>query len=217
MIPSETSKLHKFFGKGRFLYYKKGETILRPGDIPQGAFFLKKGYVRLYSICESGKELTLIIFKPEDFFPMMWTFNSSPNMYYLESITTVEVWRAPKDKFLQFVKSNPDALFELIGKILVRLGGLLNRMEYLAFGNASQKVASILMICAERFGEKQDNSAIIHIPLTHKDVAMLVGMTRETVSIEIKKLERKGTISYKGRSIIVKNIRKLQKESLLNN
>lgn len=217
MIPSETSKLHKFFSKGRLFCYKKGETILRPGDTPQGVFLIKTGYVKLYSVCESGEELTLIIFKPEDFFPMMWTFNNTPNVYYLESMTTAEAWRAPKDKFLQFVRSNPDVLFELIGKILVRLGGFLSRMEYLVFGNAYQKVASILMICTERFGEKNDRDTVINIPLTHKDIAMLVGMTRETVSIEIKNLERKGIIEYRGRLISVKDKGKLQEESLLSN
>ncbi len=217
MVPSETSKLDKFFGKGRPFYYKKGETILRPGDTPQGVFFLKKGYVRLYSISESGEELTLIIFKLHDLFPIMWAINGTANENYLETMTDVELYRFPREDFLHFLTLNPDVALELTSHILIRMGGILKRMEYLAFGNASQKVASILMICAERFGEKQDNSAIIHIPLTHRDVAMLVGMTRETVSIEIKKLERKGTISHQGRSIIIKDIRKLQKESLLSN
>jgi len=58
---------------------------------------------------------------------------------------------------------------------------------------------------------------LIHIPLTHRDIAMLVGMTRETVSIEIKKLERKGIIEYKGRSIFVKDLRKLKEGSLFSN
>lgn len=216
MIRSETQKLQNFFAKGKSFHYKKGETILRAGDTPQGVLFVKKGYVKLYSVSKCGKELTLIIFKPEDFFPMIWAFNNISNLYYLESMTTVEAWRVPKDKFLQFVKSNPDVLFELTEKILVRLGGLLNRMEYLAFGNASQKVASIIMICAERFGEKKDKQMVIQVLLTHKDIAMLVGVTRETASIEIKKLERSRIIGYHGRLMVVKDLNALQKESLLD-
>lgn len=217
MIHSETKKLQKFFSKGELLRYKKGEVILRGGDSPQGVYFIDKGYVKDYSISKEGEELTLIIFKPEDFFPMRWVFNSKINDHYFETMTAVELWRCKKEEFIDFIQANPDIFFELTSHIVIRMGGIMQRMEYLAFGDAYQKVASILMICAERFGEKKDNGAIIHIPLTHKDVAMLVGMTRETVSIEIKKLERKGIIEYRGRLIFVKDIRTLQKESLLNN
>ena len=217
MSISILEKLNKFFSKFKKYHYKKGEVILRGGDAPQGVYFIDKGYVKDYAISKDGEELTLIIFKPEDFFPMQWVFNDRPNLHYFDAMSAVELWRCPKEDFINFIEANPEIFFELTGHITLRLSGILQRMEYLAFGNAYQKVASIIMICAERFGEKKANGWIIHIPLTHKDVAMLVGMTRETVSIEIKKLERKGIIEYKGRSIFVKDSVRLQEESLLSN
>ncbi|MBF8250035.1 MAG: CarD family transcriptional regulator [Candidatus Levybacteria bacterium] len=209
-----TQNLNNFFSKYKKYRYKKGEIILRGGDAPQGVYFIHKGYVRDYSISKDGEELTLIIFKPEDFFPMNWVFNDNPNLHYFEAMTAVELWRCPKKDFTVFLKANPDVFFELSSHVTLRLGGLLQRMEYLAFGNAYEKVASILMICAERFGEKSDRGIRIPIPLTHKDLAMLVGMTRETVSIEIKKLERKGIVEDDKRSIIITSMRRLKSESL---
>lgn len=207
-------KIDNFFSQFKSFHYKKGEVILRPFDIPQGVYFLEKGFVRLYTISQDGKELTLIIFKPNDFFPIGWAISNTPNTQYLEAMTYVSLWRAPKDKFIQFIQENPDAFFELTSRILVRLDGLLLRMEYLAFGNAYSKVASVLAICAERFGEKEGKNLVIQVPLTHKDVANLVGITRETASIEIKKLERKGLLTYHGRHLIISDLEKLQKESL---
>jgi len=216
MIVSRAERLDKFFSRYKKIHYKKGELILRGGDSPQGVYFIQRGYVKDYSISKEGEELTLIIFKPEDFFPMQWVFNNTPNAHYFEAMTEVLLWRCPKTDFIDFIEANPKIFFELTSHIMLRLGGLTQRMEYLVFGNAYQKVASIIMICAERFGEKKGNGKIIHIPLTHREVAMLVGMTRETVSIEIKKLERKGIIEYKGRSIFVKNLAKLKEESLFS-
>ena len=88
-------------------------------------------------------------------------------------------------------------------------------MEYLVFGNACNKVASILLICAERFGQKMAYGTLITIPLTHKNIANLVGITRETTSVEIKKFEKKGLIAYRGRLIVVKNEDLLRKEAIL--
>ncbi|MBI2049630.1 Crp/Fnr family transcriptional regulator [Candidatus Roizmanbacteria bacterium] len=209
-------KLSNFLSGFKLLHYKKGETTLRAGDTPQGVFFIKKGYIKDYSISEEGEELTLIIFKPGDFFPMSWAINNTQSTHYFETMSQVELWRIPKVEFIDFIKGNPDIFFELTSHILLRLDGLLQRMEYLAFGNAHQKVASILMICAERFGLKKTNGVVIQVVLTHKEVAMLVGITRETASLELKKFERKRIIGYRGKLIYIKNVEKLQKESLLD-
>lgn len=208
-------KLNKFFAKFKKYYYKKGEVILRAGDSAQGVYFIDKGYVKDYSISKEGEELILIIFKPEDFFPMQWVFNNKPNVHYFEAMTAVELWRCPKEDFIAFLEANPKIFFELTSHILIRMGGIMQRMEYLAFGNAYQKVASIIAICAERFGEKEGEEVVIQVSLTHQDVANLLGLTRETTSIEIKKLERENLITYKGRHLVVKDVSGLKKESLL--
>jgi len=205
-------KLESFFAQFRILHYKKHETILRSHDRPSGVFYLKKGYTRLYTVCQDGNELTLIIYKPEDFFPITWAITDMPVEYSMDAITPVEVFRAPQDKFQDFIKEQPEVLYELTNRIVIRLSGLLQRMEQLVFGNAQAKVASILHICAERFGEKNKYGIAIQVPLTHKDISFLVGIARETVSLEMKKLEKKGIIGKSGRFVIVKDMRLLEKE-----
>ena len=209
-----TQKLNNFFSKFKKYYYKKSEVILHGGDAPQGVYFISKGYVRDYSISTKGEELTLIVFKPEDFFPMSWVFNDKPNFHYFEAIVAVELWRCSKEDFITFLKANPEVFLELTSHIVLRLGGIMQRMEYLAFGNAHEKVASLLLILAERFGKKEGRNVVIRVPFTHRDIAMFLGLARETASIELKKLERKRLIAYHKKLLVVKNMGKLRAESL---
>lgn len=213
MKQNTAEKLESFFSQYRRLTYKRRQVILRADDTPAGVFYIFKGYARLYSISETGQELTLIILKPQDIFPMRWAIAGEPNVYYCEAITPVEVAKAPREIFLDFAQSNPDILYELLNKVLIRLGGILERMEYSFFGNAYQKVASILVICAERFGVEKGKKILIRVPLTHKDIANLIGLTRETTSLELKKLENSGICAKEGRFIAVKNIDKLKNEA----
>lgn len=207
-------QLEKFFDQFRRLNYKKGEVIIRPNDEPSGVFYINRGYVKVYNLSESGQELDLIIFKPGDFFPMIWAFNDVPLTQYCEAMTPIEAHRSSKEDFKEFLHRNPEVLWEVTSKILVRLRGLLERMEYMVFGNAYQKVASILVICAERFGIKQKNEILIRVPLTHRDIASLVGLTRETTSVELKKLERSKLVSKKGGQFRVRDLDKLKDEAL---
>lgn len=209
-----SKKIERFFDRSRLLHYKKGEIILHPYDVPPGVFYLKSGYLRLYSVSEEGQELSLIIFKPGDFFPVIWLINNSKSEYYLDSLTRSTLLLVPKQDFLDFIKNDKDMLFELASRALIRLGGLLERMNYLVYGNASQKLASIILILAQRFGE--DGKEIkIPIPMTHQDLANLLGIARETVSTEIKKIERKGLIEIKNKHLILKKKNLLEKERLL--
>ena len=213
MTPSE--KLYNFFSQFRLLHYKKKETLLRLYDTPSGVLYLQSGYVRAYSTSQEGRELTIIIFKPEDIFPYSWAISDIENRYYYEAMTSVEIRRAPKDELLSFINDNPDILFTLSNRIVIRMMGFAQRMEYLVYGNAYSKVASIILICAERFGEKKGGETVIKVPLAHRDIANLLGLARETASIEIKKLERENLIIYRGRHLVVKDISGLKKESIL--
>ena len=206
-------KLDLFFSKFRPLNYKKHEVILRPDGSPTGVFYLSRGYVKLYALSESGQELSLIIFKPGDFFPMIWAFNDVNLTQYLEAMTAVEIQRCSKEEFKTFLQKNPEALWDVTGKILIRLRGILERMEYMVFGNAHQKVSSILVICAERFGVKRDGEILIRVPLTHRDIASLIGLTRETTSVELKKLDKMKIISKKGGLFRVQKLEKLKEEA----
>lgn len=218
---SSSEDFGTYFSKFPSKTYRKRYSIINAGDFIQKIFYLKKGYVRLYSVSSEGKELTLIIYKPGNFFPLLTALQ--PNKaypYYVETLTPAEVISVPLNLFIALFKDNPDLLMGIANEIMSRLDGALKRMEYMAFGNVYQKIASILMLVADRFGkpfslDNSDSSTIIDLPLTHKDIGLLIAATRETVSMEIKRLEKKGIIGYKGRNIIIKNIKLLEKEALL--
>jgi CRP-like cAMP-binding protein len=216
MGESVENKLNHFFSKYNLVSYAKGDTIINAEDVPDGVYYLIQGFVRLYSLSEDGKELTLNIFKPGSYFPVFWALADVPNVYFFEAITPVNVRRAPRQKVLEFAKSDTEILYELTKRLLVGFGGLMVRFEYLLRSDAAKKVASVFLLSARRFGKKNGGSGyVITLPMTHQDIANLAGLTRETTSLEVKKLERAGLISRKNRLWIVNNITKIKERSLL--
>lgn len=209
-------ELDKFFDQFKTREFKKKETILNAGENTSGVFYIKSGYVRVYRLSEQGEELTLIILKPGDLFPVVWGESSFLENCYFEALSPVSVSVTPKDQFVRFVGSSSEIYQELTERALGRLDGFLARIEYMVFGNAYTKVASTLLVCANRFGDRKGSDVVLQVPLTHKDIATLVGITRETTCLEMKKLEKKGLISHRGRLLVVKDIDRLSEESLLD-
>jgi len=210
---NKTQEFEIFYEQFSTRDYKKGEMLIRADDDPQGIFCLTKGYVRQYTISKSGNELSLHILKPISYFPMVWAINGTPNVYFFEALTPVEVGRAPKEQVVNFIKDKPSLLFELMSELLEDYAETLTRVEHLVFSDAYRRVISILLYIAKHFGEQQkNNSTIVHHRFTQQDIATLVGVVRETAGIELAKLEKKGLIKYIDRSILFENIDKLTAE-----
>lgn len=209
-------KIESFFSQFKQQTFKKGEILIRVDDNPLGIYYLKKGAVKMYGISKNGDELVLNIYKPVSFFPMSWAINNSPNSYYYEALTEVEVWRAPKEKAVEFIKGNPDVLYDLISRIYRGIEGVLMRMSYLMAGSAYGRLINELFIQAKRFGQKNIKDNSVELKMSEKDLAASAGMTRETVSREMKKLKDNGLIMLGKNGIVVNDMGRIEDELMVD-
>lgn len=216
MNTNKTKEFEAFYEQFTTRDYKKGEMLIRADDDPQGIFCLTKGYVRQYNISKTGNELTLHILKPISYFPMVWAVNGTPNVYYFEALTPVEVGRAPRDEVVNFIKDKPTVIFELLSELIEDYAESLTRIEHLVFSDAYRRVISVLLYIAKHFGEERGGDVIVNHRFTQQDIATLVGVARETASIELIKLEKKGLIKYVDHSMLFENISKLNSELSAN-
>lgn len=202
-------KLEEFFIQFKHVTYKKGEILVRADDDPSGVFYLATGTVRKYAISQKGDELVVNIFKPISFFPMSWAINNDQNDYFYDALTPVEIYRAPKEKVVEFIKNNPDVLFDLMARVYRGTDGMIRRMTYLMAGNAYARLITELIIHAKRFGEKGQGSQIT-LKITEKELASQIGMSRETISREMKKLKETGLVIFEKNILTIKNLGQLE-------
>jgi CRP-like cAMP-binding protein len=210
----KTEEFETFYKQFKIRDYKKGEMLIRADDDPQGIFCLTKGYVRQYTISKTGAELTLHILKPLSYFPMVWAINGTPNIYYFEALTPVEVGRAPRDEVVSFIKDKPAIIFALMSELLDDYAETLKRVEHLVFSDAYRRVISVLLYIIKHFGEENADGIVVRHRFTQQDLATLVGVSRETASNEMVKLEKKGLVRYVDHSMEFASIKKLNTELL---
>jgi len=183
------TKIQNFFRTHPQTGYTKGDLMLQPDDPVFSVCYVREGYVRMYLVLEDGKELTVSIFKPGAYFPAFLAVGNLPNTYYYQAMTAVSVHKAPKDAVLRFMGSEPDVMAEFTRRLAVGFNGFIVSLQYFLFGTAQSRVAASLVYLAKRFGVAHlDGTIDIPIPLTHQDIASIVGLTRETTSLELEKL-----------------------------
>lgn len=206
-------KLEEFFTQFKKQTYRKGEILVRADDDPSGIFYLTEGQVRMYLITSKGDEIVLNIFKPISFFPISWAINKTKNIYYYEATSEVTLWRAPKDAVLAFLKENPDVLFNLLQRVYKGVDGILMRMAHLMSASAYARLVTELLITAKRFGSI-NNANEVTVTISEKDLGTQTGLTRETVSREMKVLKDKGLVALSKNILVIKDIKVLEAELL---
>lgn len=202
-------KVAKFFTAYPLKSFDKRQLMVRAEDALPGVFYIIEGRVSQYDITPSGNEVVVNVFKPGVFFPMSSAMNDTPNHYFFEASTKVVAHLAPAADAVQFLKDNPDVLFDLLARVYRGVDGVLRRMAHLMGGDAKSRLLFELLNASYRFGEVQPDGSTF-VVLNEGDVARHSGLARETVNRILQGLKTDGMVQVVRGGMTIKNVDELK-------
>ena len=102
-----------------------------------------------------------------------------------------------------------DYTFRLIGQ---RLEQAERRLADFALNAIPARLDRLLADFSDRYGVPEREGVLIDIPLPHREIASIVGSTRESVTVRLNAMRREGTIEFVNRRILVKRPESLVRE-----
>jgi CRP-like cAMP-binding protein len=112
--------------------------------------------------------------------------------------------RIPAEQFKLAMAEDPrlhDYTFRLIGQ---RLEHAEQRLADFALNAIPARLDRLLADFSHRYGVLESEGVLIDIPLPHREIASIVGSTRESVTVRLNAMRREGTIEFVNRRILVK-------------
>ncbi len=192
-------KLHDFIQRYPMRRFDKDQILLVQDERPRDVYYIESGFVKGYDINGDGIEQHIWWGTKGEILPYPWLFGAddSTQLFY-SAFTPLEVNVINRQEMLDFLTSNPDALLYVCKQMAEKLSELTDKLMATEKPKASEKIAHMLNILANRFGKEGDtkDQTQITVPLTQQDIANLLGLTRETVATELKKLKDKGYVYY---------------------
>lgn len=201
-------KLVNFFSQFPNTTFKRGSVLISfDEEKARNIFFIKSGYVRQSVLSFEGEEFVVNILKPGAYFPIVMVMGEVRNHYAFDALTTVQAFRAPTEKVVEFLKDNPDVLQELVMRLSRGMHAMVQKFEHVVFCDSLQRVIFALYNCMAYCGEPygKGDGVRIAVPLTHKDLANMVGLSRETVSRKLEQMLKTGLIEKKKRHYYIKS------------
>ena len=203
--------LKDFFKLGKERQFGADELVLR-GDGPTGVFYIQSGFVKVYSISDSGDRYLHIIYRPGEIFPLIWALLDVKRRIFYEAASKITIWEVSRDDFLTYLKGSPQGSYSTLLQLAEQFNVYADRLDNLQYKPAPERVAYRLLFLAARFGKKSGEKIIIKAPITHELIAESVNLARETVSRELENLEKRGLLARDHHQIVINDINKLAEE-----
>ena len=182
----------------------RGTPILGGDPAPQALYLLKRGRVRLFRVSPDGRPVTLALLTAGNVFGSLPSFPlGSPDMQ-AEAMDEVLICKMQRSDMERLMREHPAVGLRLIEALSRRVRELEDTVASLAHDDVRHRVVRVLLHLCEDFGRQDGALVRIDVPITHDDLAAMVGSTRETVTATLSRLSREDVVRTGRRSIRVR-------------
>ena len=175
--------------------FKKNETILHEEDTNEFMYLILSGKVKAVRTTEDGKEIIVAIHQSGSFFGEMSLIDGKTTPASVIAKEDSSIATITKNDFFSIIFSQHKVTKNLLEILCLRLRKCLDTIQLLNFNNASQRTKMLFLMLSDEYGEKTSEGVLLNIKLTHQDISDMSGLTRETVTRVIDKLQKSKEIT----------------------
>lgn len=181
--------------------YSRKSIVFHEGDHGDTLYIIKGGRVKIAKVAIDGREKTLTILQPGDFFGEMAIFDNMPRSATAEAIDSdVRLFGLNKKDFERLIHEYPSIALRIMKDLTRRIRQINQQVEDLAFKDVHGRVSSTLFQLLET-EEEISGQTLTRLRMTHQDLANMVGSSRETVTRALNRLQNEGIIAISHQQI----------------
>lgn len=181
--------------------FRQGERILSEHEEAKGFFLLESGRAKLYKLLPDGKEQTIYLFSPGEPFCLCSAFDITRYPANAAALEDSSAWVISGQDFRQVARESPELVFNILLILSRRLKEAMELIESLAMKDLGQRLALLMLRLSEEGGEKD----ALSLPMTHRELAKVVGVTPEALSRTFRRLAESGLVRVEGQRITFLN------------
>jgi len=176
--------------------YAKDHVIFQEGDAGTALYVIVEGRVRIARSSPDGRERTIILLGPGDFFGELALLDGGARSEDAIVHEDSELLLVPREDFLAFLLEQPQVSMSLLVALSQRLRRTSQLVNDAAFFDVRARLARILLELAQ--AEDPENPDRVVPRLTQAELAAMVGVTRESINKWMRFYERRGTLARRG-------------------
>jgi CRP-like cAMP-binding protein len=186
--------------------FRRRRFIYREGDVADALYIIARGRVKICSVEEaSGREAVIDIVGAGALFGESSLYDGGTRERCAVAYENARLLRIPVGVYQEGMGASRglyDYTFRMVGQRLARAE---RRVADFALDAIPARLDKLLVELSERYGVREPEGVLIDIPLPHREIASIVGSTRESVTVRLNAMRRAGIIDFVDRKILIKN------------
>jgi CRP/FNR family cyclic AMP-dependent transcriptional regulator len=202
-LPGETLAL--LAGGSEAVDFRRRRFIYRRGDVADALYCIARGRVKVCSIDDTtGREAVIDIVGPGALFGESSLYSAGVREKCAIAYEQTRLLRIPAGVYREGMAASRelyDYTFRMVGQ---RLSRAERRVADFALDAIPARLDKLLVDLCERYGRPEAEGTLIDLQLPHREIASIVGSTRESVTVRLNALRRAGIIDFVDRKILIK-------------
>jgi CRP-like cAMP-binding protein len=185
--------------------FRKNEMILFEDEPDTRLFIIIKGIIKLTRITEEGREFIFSFLGEGDFFGELSLLDDEIRSTNAVAVKDATILSFNRSDYVNIFRQFPQITLNLLREMTQRLRERDRMIKSMSLQNATGKVACTILRFADDAGDI--NMGQVEIPRLppHRDLANMVGTSRETISRAINWLTEEGYLQKVGSRLIIKD------------
>ena len=177
---------------GSISRFERDRCVFCEGEVASSYFKVVSGAVRLFKTLVDGRRQIVGFALPGDFFGLALQSDYS---FSAEAVDDAVVLRFARPRIETMAADFVRRGCSLVDLLTSELMAAQDQMLLLGRKTAIERVATFLVMMAERARPAGGDDHAIELPMSRQDIADYLGLTLETVSRSINQLKRSGLIA----------------------
>lgn len=207
--------------------FARRAIVLNAGVREEHMCFLFEGRLQGVDFTIDGREVGLYFMEPGDFCGELGLFDEGVQPEYIIALTPVVVVNIPLESLKDIMLNNASMVTMLGKKLAARVRQMTQQRTLLGLPNVSQRVCCQLWNLVPSTGERTTHAdtnpenqkeerinatSAINNPPTHQEIAIMLNVSRETVTRVFQKLQNQRVVQRDGpKSLLIPDLQTLKK------
>jgi CRP/FNR family transcriptional regulator len=200
--PTDLADLESVAVPQRFV---RGAYIYRAGAPGSHAYLLRSGMVKIHQLSPTGREVILWFCLAGEIFGLAEVTRGGERAVNAQACTELELLAVPQARFREFLAGHPDAALLAMQVLSSRMRALGEIFVNLVSDDVNTRIAKLIVRLAAHYGTRVGKDIVLNIPLTHQEIADMVGTSRQTVTSSFSALNRQGVLSINNHRICIES------------
>lgn len=179
--------------------------VLNAGEKEEHVCFLFEGRLQGVDFTIDGREVGLYFVEPGDFCGELGLFDRGQQPEYVIALTPVVTVFVPMESLREIMLKTPSISAVIGAKLAARIRQMTFQRSLLGLPNITQRVCCQLWILVPDKAKGLAQPAAIMNPPTHMEIAIMLNISRETVTRVFQTLQNRQIVKRDGPGVLIVN------------